>query len=101
MKKWETVAILGVGLIGGSIGLALRRRGLAQHVVGIGRNADSLKIAHDCETVDTVTTNIAQGVAEAQLTVVCTPVAQIVPHVRAVAEACPAGALITDVGSIK
>ena len=37
MKQWDTVAIVGVGLIGGSIGLGLRERGLARRVVGIGR----------------------------------------------------------------
>lgn len=101
MRKWETVAILGVGLIGGSIGLALRRRGLARQVVGIGRRAASLKVAEECGAVTATTTNLAQGVAKAELTVVCTPVADIVDHVRQVAVACPEGALVTDVGSIK
>jgi prephenate dehydrogenase len=41
MKDWKTVAIVGVGLIGASVGLALRRRALAERIVGIGRNAQT------------------------------------------------------------
>ena len=48
MKKWDTVAIVGVGLLGGSIGLALQQRGLARHVVGIGRRTSSLRKAEQC-----------------------------------------------------
>jgi prephenate dehydrogenase len=42
MQRWNTVAIIGVGLLGGSIGLALRKRKLAKTVVGIGRRKNSL-----------------------------------------------------------
>ena len=45
MKSWDTVAVVGVGLIGASVGLALRERGLARNVVGIGRNKERLGIA--------------------------------------------------------
>ena len=44
MRTWDTVAIIGVGLIGGSIGLALRERKLARRVIGIGRRKVSLKM---------------------------------------------------------
>ncbi|MCE9546502.1 MAG: prephenate dehydrogenase/arogenate dehydrogenase family protein [Planctomycetia bacterium] len=98
---YDTVAIVGAGLIGGSIGLALRERGLARHVIGIGRRAESLKLALDRGAVSRVTQNLAEGVADAQLIVVCTPVESIVEHVTAAAAACRAGALITDAGSTK
>ena len=101
MNRWDTVAIVGVGLLGGSIGLALQRRGLARHVVGIGRRAASLDRARQHGTVTTTTTDLAQGVADAELVVVCTPVGDIVDHVREVAAHCPPLALITDVGSTK
>jgi prephenate dehydrogenase len=101
MRAWETVAIVGVGLIGASIGLALRRRGLAGRIVGIGRNASRLETARAMGAVTTVTTDLDAGVAEADLIVVCTPVAMITSHVRAVAAACPDHALITDAGSTK
>ena len=48
MREWDTVAIVGVGLIGGSIGLALQQRGLARRVVGVGRRASSLRKARQC-----------------------------------------------------
>lgn len=100
MSKWDTVAIVGVGLIGGSIGLALRRRKLARHVVGIGRRTVSLRQAKQAGACDLTTTDLAKGVADAELVVVCTPVGQIVAHVRAVVAARPE-ALVTDAGSTK
>ncbi len=101
MKQWETVAIVGVGLLGGSIGLALQQRGLAQHVIGIGRRTESLRRARRHAVVTTTTINLARGVADAQLVVVCTPVGDIVDHVCEVAAHAPPSALITDVGSTK
>jgi prephenate dehydrogenase len=101
MKHWNTVAIVGVGLIGGSIGLALRERKLAGEVVGIGRRPVSLKRACTSGALDRATIDIGEGVNRAELVVVCTPVASIAEHVRAAAAACPVGALITDAGSTK
>lgn len=100
-KKWNTVAIVGVGLIGGSIGLALRRRKLAGEVVGIGRSTGSLRVAKKIGAVDKTTTDLARGVSKADLVIVCTPVKLIAQQVREAAAACPAGSLITDAGSTK
>jgi prephenate dehydrogenase len=101
MKRLGSVAIVGVGLVGGSIGLALRQRGLADNVVGIGRRQVSLRIARRVGAVTHTTIDLAKGVADAELVIVCTPVGQIVQHARAVAAACPEGTLISDVGSAK
>ncbi len=101
MKKLDTVAIVGVGLIGGSIGLALRQRGLAKSVVGIGRRQVSLRIARRVGAVTHTTIDLNKGVAEAELVVVCTPVGQIVNFVRQAARHCPERVLMTDVGSTK
>lgn len=95
------MAIVGVGLIGGSVGLALRRRGLAENVVGIGRRAVSLDMAHRAGAVTQSTQDLRSGLAGTELVVICTPVAQIVEQVRQVAAACGARSLITDVGSTK
>jgi prephenate dehydrogenase len=84
MQDWDTVAIIGVGLIGGSIGLALQQRDLARRVVGIGRRQ-----------------RIDRGVADADLVIVCTPVGDIVDHVCQAAQHCPAACLLTDAGSTK
>jgi prephenate dehydrogenase len=101
MRAWDTVAIVGVGLIGGSIGLALRQRGLARRIVGVGRRVSSLRKARQWLTVTHTTTKLERGVADADLVIVCTPIADIVDRVCAVARHCPAGTLITDVGSTK
>ena len=101
MRRYETVAIVGVGLIGGSIGLALRERGLAQTVIGIGRRQSSLRAARRVGAVTNTTIDLAKGVADADLVVVCTPVGRIVEDILQAAENCPEGALITDAGSTK
>lgn len=101
MSTWNSVAIVGVGLIGGSVGLALRRRGLADRVIGIGRREESLGIAKSRGAVTATTTDLAAGVADAELVIVCTPVDQIVGHVREAAVHCPARTLVTDAGSTK
>jgi prephenate dehydrogenase len=74
---------------------------LAENVVGIGRRQVSLRIARRVGAVTHTTVDLAKGVAKADLVVVCTPVAQIVEHVRQAAESCPEGTLITDAGSTK
>jgi prephenate dehydrogenase len=101
MQRWDTVAIIGVGLIGGSIGLALRRRKLAKHVIGIGRRRASLAKALACGCVTETTTSIPRGVARADLIVVCTPVELIPGHVAEAGAHMPEGSLITDAGSTK
>jgi prephenate dehydrogenase len=100
MPARPRVAIVGVGLIGGSIGLALRQRGLAEEVVGVGRRTASLEKAAEFGTIDRGTTNLAEGVAGADVAIVATPVAAIVDAVRSVAQAAPRAA-ITDAGSTK
>ncbi len=101
MKSPRTVAILGVGLIGGSIGLALRQRGLSERVIGIGRNSARLRKAKRLGAVTETTTSIERGVSEADLVVVCTPVQHVVDHVRQVSQFVGPNTLITDVGSTK
>jgi prephenate dehydrogenase len=101
MRHFRTVAIVGVGLVGGSIGLTLRERRIADVVVGIGRRTASLRTARRVGAVTTTTVDLAKGVAEAELTVICTPVQRIVDRVREAARHCPEAALITDAGSTK
>jgi prephenate dehydrogenase len=101
LKRYGTVALIGVGLIGGSIGLALRARRLAAHVVGVGRDQASLEIAARKGAIDRGTTDLQSGVAEADLVIVCTPVNRIAEDVLRAAVAAPAEVLIVDVGSSK
>lgn len=101
MPPWDTIAIIGVGLIGGSVGLAVRGRQLARHVVGCGRSPENLELARERGAIDSASATIAAAVEQANLVVICTPVEQIVGHALAAAEHCPPGALITDAGSTK
>jgi prephenate dehydrogenase len=101
MADYDTVAIVGVGLIGGSIGLALRERKLAQRIVGVGRRQANLDVARQVGAIDHGVTSLATGVTEAQLIIVSTPVDTIAEKVIQAAAACPAASLITDAGSTK
>jgi len=101
MAEFDTVAIVGVGLIGGSIGRALRERKLAREVIGIGRREAGLKSARELGAIDRGTMNLHEGVAEAQLVVVATPVDSIVDFVSQAAAASANRSLVTDAGSTK
>jgi len=101
VKSLGTVAILGVGLIGGSIGLAVRQRGLSDRVIGIGRKPSRLRKAKQLGAVTETTTNIERGVSEADFVIVCTPVQYVVEQVREISQYVRSGTLITDVGSTK
>ncbi len=100
-RQWECVAIVGVGLIGASIGQALLRRGSAKRVVGIARRQTTLRAARRVGAVTNTTIDPHKGVTEAELVVVCTPPDTVVDLVRRTAEHCPEGTLFTDVASTK
>lgn len=100
-QRFENVAIIGVGLIGGSIGLALAKRKLAGRIVGIGRTPSSLERALRLGCVQEISTSVAVGVKQAELVVVCTPVERIAEHVAEVGRYCPDDCVITDAGSTK
>ncbi|QEG34870.1 prephenate dehydrogenase [Bythopirellula goksoeyrii] len=100
MSVATNVTIVGVGLIGGSIGLALRERKLATRVVGCGRRQESLDKALAVGAIDKGSTDLAASVADAQIVIVATPVASVVEHVCQIVAATKAE-LITDVGSTK
>ncbi len=101
MKARKCVTIVGVGLIGGSIGLAARRRNLAKKIVGTGSRAATLELAKQLGAITDIAVDPVSSVAEADLVVVCAPVAHIVEQVRQLAPLCRPGTLITDAGSTK
>ncbi len=100
MSLFRRVAIVGVGLIGGSIGLGLTRRGLAQTVVGIGRRMETLEAAKKAGAIHEASLELADGVTGADLVLVATPVGRIAADVLAAAGHLT-GALISDAGSTK
>lgn len=101
MKSWNCVLIVGVGLIGGSVGLAVRRRNLAQKIIGTGSRPETLQLAQQLGAISDIATDPAAAAQEADLIVVCAPVAHIVKQVRQLAAVCRPGTLITDAGSTK
>lgn len=100
MELPDTIAIVGVGLLGGSIAAAAKSRKPTAHVVGIGRNHKRLAQAASLGLLDSFHTDVS-GVAQADTIVVCTPVDRISEDVRATAAVAKPGAVITDVGSVK
>ncbi len=96
-----TVAIVGIGLIGGSLGMALKRRRLARRVIGIGRSRERLDLARALGAVDEIETDLAAGVEGADVVVLCTTVGHILESLPAVLAAARPGAVVTDVGSTK
>jgi prephenate dehydrogenase len=101
MTRLDTVAIVGVGMIGGSLGLAIKDRRAARKVIGIGRTSSSLMKASRLGQVDRTTTDLAQGVADADLVIVCAPVAKVAPLLKEAALHSRPDALFTDAASTK
>ena len=98
----KTVVISGVGLIGGSIGLALRQAGRVKSVIGLGRNPQRLSDATRVGAIDQATTDWPTALAKADIVVLCGPVSTIAEQART-AWQHRAGdeILITDAGSTK
>ncbi|MDO4569816.1 MAG: prephenate dehydrogenase [Planctomycetia bacterium] len=94
-------AILGVGLIGASIGKALLARGLADRVMGFGRDWENLNVALKSRCVTHITLSLEEAVREAHVVFVCAPVGAIPSLVEQGAEWARTGAIFTDTGSSK
>jgi len=95
------VTIIGVGLLGGSIGLALKRRKLAREIAGFVRRSASLKDCERAGAVDFATTDLLAAVSNADLVILCTPLAQMRSLTEQFLPALKRGAIVTDVGSVK
>ena len=99
--QFRKIAIVGVGLLGGSLGTAIRRRKLARQVAGYVRRAASVKDCRKTGAVDFATTDLAAAVTDADLVILCTPLAQMKSLVKQMLPALKHGAIVTDVGSVK
>lgn len=99
--EWRKVTLLGVGLLGGSLGMALRKRRLAGQVHGYVRRESSMGECLAAGAVDTASINLAESVRGADLVVLCTPLAQMGELSRLAISSVAAGTLVTDVGSVK
>ncbi len=94
------VSIIGVGMMGGSLGLALRRKKSAR-VIGVGRNLKKLSLAKSRGACDEVTTDLSRGVSKSDVVVICTAVSQIIPALHSIIPHLKPGTIVTDIGSVK
>lgn len=98
---FESVAILGLGLMGGSLGLALRALDAGVQVTGWNRTQARVDEALELGAIDRGSATVSEACASADLVVVATPVATIAGLAIEAARSAPEGAVITDVGSVK
>lgn len=97
----DKLAVVGVGLIGGSLALALKEAGSVGHVVGIGRGLPNLETALRLGVVDSFTQDIAEGVADADVIFLATPVQALGSLAKLAMPHLKPGAILTDGGSVK
>lgn len=97
----QKITLIGVGLLGGSLGLALRQRRLAGRVVGFVRRPEAVAECEQLGAVDRADTDLWRAVEGADLVVLCTPIAQMRDLVEKALPKFKAGSIVTDVGSVK
>ena len=97
----QRLAVVGVGLLGGSVAKAARAQGIVREVIGIGRDRGRLQAALDDGGLDHATTDLAEGVREADFVILAAPVRTIEGLLERLWDAAPADAVVTDVGSSK
>ena len=95
------LSILGVGLLGGSIGLAAKAAGIPARVVGYGHRPETLRRALEVGAIDEAASSIEQAVRGADLVILCTPVGLFESILTQTAGGLATTALVTDVGSTK
>lgn len=95
------LSVLGVGLLGGSIGLALKSKSNSCKIMGYGHRAESLQLAQRLGAIDEYATDPAQAVRDCELVVLCTPVGAFQQVLGKIAPALHPGTIVTDVGSTK
>lgn len=98
---FNKIALIGVGLIGGSFALSLKKARAVEHVVGLDRHSTSLKAALQLGIIDSFTDDMASAIADADLIVIATPVAQTTKILSAIYPYLQSNTIVTDVGSTK
>ncbi len=104
VQQLRRITIWGVGLIGGSLGLALKKNGFQGQRVGLGRNIGRLETALARDAVDVITTDLAEGLRETDIVVLCPPVTLVPIFVERIIESVGTRQnriVLTDVGSTK
>lgn len=99
--RFGTVAIIGCGLMGGSVALALRAAQSASHLIGTSRSLESARLALELGVVDRIADSPAEAVAQADVVVLAVPVTATHATLQAIRPTLPPQALVMDVGSTK
>jgi prephenate dehydrogenase len=99
--QFRKITIIGVGLLGGSIGLAARKRRLAREIAGFARREKTIAECEKIGALDYATTDLLAAVSGADLIILCTPLAQMAALTKQFLPALKRGAIVTDVGSVK
>lgn len=99
--SFQQVAIVGVGLIGGSLGMVLKQQGLAKRVIGVGRSIENLELAVKVGAIDRYERDPQRALPGTDLIVLATPLERYADHLTKWADCLEAGTVITDVGSVK
>ncbi len=99
--QFQKITIIGVGLLGGSIGLAARKNRAAKEIAGFVRNAKNISECEKSGATDFATTDLLAAVSNSDLVILCTPLAQMFPLAKQFLPALKRGAIVTDVGSVK
>ena len=100
-RVYDRVALIGLGLIAGSMSLAIRRAGLAAEVTGYARSAETRATAREIGLCDRICDTAAEAVADADLVVLCVPIGAMGPVAEEIAPHLKPGTTVSDVGSVK
>lgn len=97
----DRLLIAGVGMIGASLGMAIKARGAVGEIVGLGRSAENLRVARRRRAIDRAEQDPLRACRDVDLVVIATPVGTIAPLIATLAAHLPRDAVITDAGSVK
>ncbi|QJQ07141.1 prephenate dehydrogenase/arogenate dehydrogenase family protein [Undibacterium piscinae] len=100
-QVFKRIAIFGVGLIGGSFALALKKAGAVQQVVGVGRSLASLQRAQQLGIIDQIAGSVEDAVRGSDLILIAAPVAQTAAILSAIQPHLQPGTVVADAGSTK
>jgi cyclohexadieny/prephenate dehydrogenase len=99
--RWQSISLIGVGLLGGSLALAIKRRQLADRVVASVRREAALAECRKLNIADVITMDLKEAVQGSELVILCTPLSQMAGLATEMRPFLQKGAILTDVGSVK
>jgi prephenate dehydrogenase len=99
--RWHSISLIGAGVLGGSLALALKHRQLAAKVMVRVRRESALAECRELNIADVVTQDLKEAVHGSELVILCTPLSQMAPLAAEMGPFLKQGAIVTDVGSVK